>query len=103
MAAFALRLISRPSGIRGSATSRASYTNWIRAETRLSAKLPLQDGSAGITRGWPQFGLDAHELVVFRRPVAARQAAGLDLAAVGRHRQVGNRRILGFAGAMAHH
>jgi hypothetical protein len=40
-------------------------------------------------------------LVVFRQPVRAAQRAGLDLAAVRRHRNVGDRRVLGLAGAMA--
>ena len=35
--------------------------------------------------------------------VAARRCAGLDLAAVGGHGEVGDRRVLGLAAAVAHH
>src|SRR6516225_8995097 len=49
-----------------------------------------------------QFLLDPQQLIVFRGAVGARQRAGFDLAAVGRHRKVGNGRVLGFAGAMRH-
>jgi hypothetical protein len=34
---------------------------------------------------------------------AARQRAGLDLPAIGGHREVGDRGILGLAGTMRHH
>src|SRR5207244_7184743 len=40
------------------------------------------------------------QLVVFRQPVGARQGAGLDLAGIGGDREIGDRRILGFAGAV---
>src|ERR1700678_4429648 len=47
--------------------------------------------------------LDADQLVVFGVALAARQAAGLDLAAVGGDREVGDRGVLGLAGAVAYH
>src|SRR5688572_17846444 len=53
---------------------------------------------AGITRRVTQFFLYTQQLVVLCRPVGSRQAAGLDLAAVQGDRQVGDCRILGFAG-----
>jgi len=40
---------------------------------------------------------DAEELVVFREAVRAAERAGLGLAAVRRHGDVGDRRTLGFA------
>src|SRR6516225_4294874 len=49
-----------------------------------------------------QFLLDPQQLIVFRGAVGARERAGFDLAAVGRHCKVGDGRILGFAGAMRH-
>jgi hypothetical protein len=39
-------------------------------------------------------------LIVFRQPIRAAERTGLDLAAVGGHRDVGDGCILGFAGAM---
>jgi hypothetical protein len=47
--------------------------------------------------------LDADQLVVLGQPVRARQRAGLDLAAVGGDREVGDGRILGLARAVRHH
>ncbi len=40
---------------------------------------------------------DGVQLVVLRDPVATRRRAGLDLARVGRDREIGDERILGFA------
>src|SRR2546429_8944228 len=39
-------------------------------------------------------------MVVFREPIGARQGAGLDLPGIGGDREIGDRRILGFAGAV---
>src|SRR5436190_5481978 len=41
--------------------------------------------------------LDSQELVVLRDAVAAGRGAGLDLATVGRDRDVSDRRVLGLA------
>ena len=46
--------------------------------------------------------LDAQQLVVLRDAVGAARRAGLDLAAVRRHRDVGDRHVLGLAAAVAH-
>ena len=46
--------------------------------------------------------LDPDQLVVLGEPVGARQRAGLDLPAIGGDGEVGDRRILGFAGAVRH-
>jgi len=43
---------------------------------------------------------DAQELIVFRQPIRTAQRAGLNLAAVRRHGNVGDGRIFGLAGAM---
>src|SRR5206468_5019838 len=50
-----------------------------------------------------QVVLDAQQLVVLGDAVGPRRRAGLDLAAVGGDGQVGDRRVLGLAGAVAHH
>ena len=46
---------------------------------------------------------DAEQLVVLGVAVGAAGSAGLDLAAVGRHGDVGDRRVFGLAGAVAEH
>src|SRR5436190_2527671 len=46
--------------------------------------------------------LDAQELVVLRDAIGARRRAGLDLPAAGRDGEVGDRRVLGLAGAVRH-
>ena len=57
----------------------------------------------GVARGVVQLLLDAQQLVVLRHPLAAGRRAGLDLAAVGGDGEVGDRGVLGLAGAVAHH
>ena len=59
-------------------------------------------GPAGIGRVVAELLLDPQELVVLRDAVAARRRAGLDLADVRRDREVGDRRVLGLAGAVRH-
>ena len=46
--------------------------------------------------------LDAQQLVVLRHAIRARRRAGLDLAAAGGHREVGDRHVLGLARAVRH-
>src|SRR5699024_4583929 len=53
--------------------------------------------AGGVTEGF----LDAQQLVVLRDPLAARRSTGLDLPAAGGHGQVGDRGVLGLAGAVA--
>src|SRR5580658_10058660 len=57
----------------------------------------------GIARRAAEALLDANQLIVFGKPVGARQRAGLDLPAIGRDREVGDRRILGLARAVRDH
>jgi hypothetical protein len=57
--------------------------------------------SPGVFRRLAQHFLDADQLVVLGQPVRPRQRAGLDLAAVGGHRQIGNRAVLGLARTVA--
>ena len=59
-----------------------------------------QRTGAGVNRIFAEQLFDAQELVVFRHAVGSAQTAGLDLAAIGRHSNVGDGRVLGFAGTM---
>src|SRR5262245_18081289 len=59
-------------------------------------------GPAVIVRVAAELFVDPQELVVLRRPVAPGRGAGLDLADVGRDGEVGDRRVLGLAGAVRH-
>src|SRR5215213_4373580 len=47
--------------------------------------------------------LDPQQLVVLGHSVGTRRSPGLDLAAVGCHSEVGDRRVLSLAGTVAHH
>src|SRR5262249_9102004 len=47
--------------------------------------------------------LDAQQPVVLRHPVRTGRGAGLDLAAVGGHGEVGDGRVLGLARTVRHH
>ena len=62
-----------------------------------------QRGAPRYSAASPSSCLDAQQLVVLRDAVAARGRAGLDLAAVRRDREVGDRRVLGLAAAVRHH
>src|SRR3546814_16787989 len=61
-----------------------------------------ENRGSGIARHVAELFLDADQLVVFGEPVRAREAAGLDLSAIGRDREVGDRRILGLARTVRH-
>jgi hypothetical protein len=52
---------------------------------------------SGIARDASKFLFDADQLVIFGKPVGAREAARLDLTAICRDRQIGNCRIFGLA------
>src|SRR2546430_15562336 len=52
---------------------------------------------AGVVRRVAQLLGDAQQLVVLRDTVGARGAPGLDLPHAGRHREVGDERVLRFA------
>ncbi len=56
-----------------------------------------QNAPAGVDRNIAQLFLNADELVVFRDTIGPRKRARLDLAAVGRNRQIGDGRILRLA------
>src|SRR3712207_4062371 len=58
-----------------------------------------ENGAPGVARGRAELLLDADELVVLGQAVGAAEGSGLDLTAVGRHREVGDGGVLGFAGA----
>src|SRR5580704_5178949 len=99
-----------PSSTNSRATTRwrSRLTKDSRRTAGLQARGPArllaaQDRRAGIARLGAELLLDAQELVVLGEPVRARQRAGLDLAAVGGDRQVGNRGVLGLAGTVGHH
>ena len=51
----------------------------------------------------PELLLDPQQPVVLRDAVRARGGAGLDLAGAGGDREVGDRRVLGLAGAVGDH
>ena len=81
---------------------------------RRSGATATQGSSANVARGGtrPSPGyvgaraellLDPEQLVVLRDAVAARRRAGLDLAGAERDGEIGDRRVLGLAGAMRHH
>src|SRR5690606_945931 len=59
--------------------------------------------AAGVDAGVVELLLDAQELVVLVDALAAGGRAGLDLAGVDRHRQVGDRRVLGLTGTVGDH
>src|SRR5690606_34859263 len=88
----------------------APLINFLRfqGESAKSAASPvtgsaLQDAAARIFRRLAKLLLDADQLVIFREPVGTAEAAGLDLAAVGGNRKIGDRRILGLARAVRHY
>src|SRR5574340_204111 len=77
----------------------------IRATNRValrSAALAERIASR-VARRVAEFFLDAQQLVVLRHAIGTRQRAGLDLARIGGHRQIGNRGVLGLARAVRNH
>src|SRR6185436_5786399 len=58
---------------------------------------------ACVAGGVAELLLDAQQLVVLRDALAASGRTGLDLPAAHCHGQVGDRGVLGLAGAVAHH
>src|SRR5690606_12067613 len=94
-------LCCRPAQIapnRGESTHRAAYP----PGPHLSCLL-AEDGRAGIMGAVAQFLLNADELVVFGEPVRTREAACLDLPAIGGDGEIGDGRILRLARAVRHH
>ena len=61
---------------------------------------PLDGGAPAVPRLVSELLLDAKQLIVLRGAIGSRERAGLDLPAVGGDREIGNRRVLGLAGAM---
>src|SRR4051812_15698130 len=76
-----------------------------RADDHVAGRLGSCPGSqaGAVDRAGAQLLLDPEQLVVLGDPVGARGAAGLDLAAVGGHGDVGDGGVLGLAGAVAEH
>src|SRR3954453_23157053 len=62
-----------------------------------------EGGRAGVASRVVELLLDAQQLVVLGDPLGPSGRPGLDLAAVGRDREVGDRGVLGLAGAVAPH
>ena len=59
--------------------------------------------SAAVGGGLAEIGFDAQQLVVLGDTVGPGGGAGLDLAAVRRHGEIGDRGVLGLATTVAHH
>src|SRR4051794_38592176 len=76
-----------------------SGVRYPRGAPRLSA---AEHGAPGVLGVAAERLLDAQHLVLLGPPVRARRRAGFDLAAAGGHREVGDRRVLGLARAVAH-
>src|SRR6478735_5387023 len=86
------------------ATPDRGCVRWPSARSALLAAGEAREGAgAGVDRGVVELLLDAQQLVVLGDPLGPRRGAGLDLAAVGRDGEVGDRGVLGLAGAVAHH
>src|SRR6478735_10089396 len=66
--------------------------------TVCSALEAREGAPAGVARGVVELLLDAEQLVVLGDALRAGRGTGLDLTAVGRDREVGDRRVLGLAG-----
>ena len=66
-----------------------------------SVRPPLGPDGPAVDGGGAEFLLDPEELVVLGDPVGARRRARLDLAGVGGHGDVGDRRVLGLARPVA--
>src|SRR3954453_13639727 len=64
---------------------------------------PREGRHTGVAGSVVQLLLDAEKLVVLGHAVGAGRSAGLDLATVGRHGQVGDRGVLGLTRTVAHH
>src|SRR5690606_41587084 len=62
-----------------------------------------ESGTTRVTGGVVEQLLDTQQLVVLGHPVRTRGGAGLDLAAVHGHREVGDRGVLRLTAAVAHH
>src|SRR6185436_512251 len=67
---------------------------------RSSTTLCTYRAPSGEARGGTELLFDAQQLVVLADPVGAACRSGFDLARRGADREIGNRRILGLAGAV---
>src|SRR5690606_34774264 len=86
-------------------TSRSSHTAnpWCGRMRIPSADSGLEFGAAAIRRAGAELGFDTQQAVVLRDAIGTAQRAGLNLARRRAHGQIGDSRILGFAGAMRNH
>src|SRR5690242_10259488 len=94
---------ARADALPPSTNGAISMTGSVPTACRDAAMLSLQRGAAEVAGFVAELVGDPEELVVFREPVGARERAGLDLAAVCRHSEIGDRRVLGLARAMREH
>src|SRR4029453_4457192 len=70
---------------------------------RFASNLAFQRRAAGKASRIAELLLNAQQLVIFGGAVGPGEAAGLDLAAGERDREVGDGRILGLARPVRHH
>src|SRR4051812_43831899 len=107
---IAARLVNRARGVaavacRGRAAPPRRPGRVLRGRPRddgrrlggMSALVPREGRGAGVPGGVAELGLDAEQLVVLRHPLGPRRGTGLDLTAVGRDGEVGDRGVLGLA------
>src|SRR6266487_125761 len=85
-----------------STSSLPSPQEKVKPSTAALRPPPRKGVPARIRRLRAQLFLDPQELVVLRDAVGSRGRACLDLSRVRRHRKVGDRRVLGLAGAVRH-
>src|SRR5512133_1078284 len=85
------------------ATRNAGTNRLPMPRERTPSAQVVERRAAGVRRDVAEVFLDAQQLVVLGHAVRTRQRAGLDLARVGAHRDVGDGRVFGLAGTMADH
>ena len=72
----------------------------MQAQGRAVLPLHAECTDTGIGCRFAKLFFDAQQLIILGNPVGTGRRTGLDLAGIGRHYQIGNRDILGFARAM---
>src|SRR5512137_104148 len=82
--------------------SRKAISLYKMAGPTPGSERALEGALAGVFGLVAQFRLDLQQTVVLGDAVGTAQRTGLDLAGTSGHREIGNGRILGFAGAVRH-